>query len=110
MKTITKTYYKCQYCGYTDSDAGSMRKHEEVCKSKIDIESLIGQWVQVQNSAYFLVMDIESISGNVRGIEIGPYVIHHATYKPFVIVNKPLSKGGHKDLWRKWVRIIGIEE
>ena len=105
MKTITDTYYVCQYCGYKDTDEASMRKHESVCKGKVDIGDLVGKWVQISDYLYFKVISLKNLSGDAEGIEIGKNWISYHTYPAHVLVNKPVSNGYQK-YWNEWKKKI----
>ena len=105
MKKVTTTYYVCQYCGYKDTDDANMRKHESVCKGRIDIENLIGKWIQISEYRFFKIMEVRELSDTVSGYEIGKEGISRAIYRIGEIINKPVS-GGYLNLWNEWKKCI----
>ena len=108
MRKITNTYYVCQYCGYKDTDDASMRKHESVCRGRVDIENLIGKWVQISEHRFFKIMEVRELSDTVNGIEISMDSISRNIYRISEIVNKPVSSGYMK-MWTEWKKRMGEE-
>ena len=108
MKKITRTYYVCQYCGYEDTDSDSLRAHEKVCKKRITLEdTLLGRWVKMGNSAYFLVKEIRPF-GRVEGIKMTVQSISQCTYDAREIANKEIDEKGPAELWEKWIADVSL--
>lgn len=105
MKKVTKTYYVCQYCGYEDTDAGNLRNHEKVCKKRIYLEDILGKWVKMGDSSYFLIMEIKTF-GRVDGIRMNVQSIERICYDARELVNKEIDEKGHVALWEKWEKSI----
>lgn len=107
MKEVTRTYYVCQYCGHTDSDASNMRMHESVCKGKIDISELVGKWVEFDDSSFFKIEELKPLFGMASGLLLWKDGIKRTSYEFTTLLNKSVDKNNrHTKFWEELIKAV----